>query len=94
MTTTTAVQSSTWISLWKSGQASTFWSNYVLGMVQAFHKSGHTLKGMNMAISGNVPQGTGLSSSASLEMVTGLTLAHPERFRDQQSELALAGQSF
>ena len=74
-------------------EGKTFWSNYVRGMVQAFHKSGHTLKGVNMVISGNVPQGTGLSSSASLEMVTGLTLATLSGFEISNSELALAGQS-
>ncbi len=74
-------------------EGNTFWSNYVRGMVQAFQTAGHTLKGMNMVISGNVPQGAGLSSSASLETVTGLTLSTLSGFTVTKSELALAGQS-
>ncbi|CAM3600253.1 galactokinase [Parendozoicomonas haliclonae] len=69
-----------------------FWSNYVRGMVQAFHKSGYKLRGMNLVIAGNVPQGTGLSSSASLETVTGLTLCTLSDIAISNSELALAGQ--
>ncbi len=74
-------------------EGNTFWSNYVRGMVLAFQTAGHTLKGMNMVIAGNVPQGAGLSSSASLETVTGLTLSTLSGFTVSKSELALAGQS-
>ncbi len=70
-----------------------FWSNYVRGMVQAFQRAGRKIGGVNMVISGNVPQGAGLSSSASLETVTGLTLCALSGQKISNSELALAGQS-
>jgi galactokinase len=47
------------------------WANYVRGVVKYLLEAGHVLTGADMAISGNVPQGAGLSSSASLEVATG-----------------------
>lgn len=44
------------------------WVNYVRGVVQVLLAQGMTLSGVDMAILGNVPQGAGLSSSASLEV--------------------------
>jgi galactokinase len=49
------------------------WSNYVRGVVKHLQLRGHVFKGANLAIAGNVPQGAGLSSSASLEVVIGET---------------------
>lgn len=43
------------------------WSNYVRGVLKMLAEK-HDFQGMEMAITGNVPQGAGLSSSASLEM--------------------------
>ena len=51
------------------------WSNYVRGVAAALAESGLALAGADLAIAGNVPQGAGLSSSASLEVATGLALA-------------------
>ncbi|WP_440874123.1 galactokinase [Thalassotalea sp. PLHSN55] len=44
------------------------WANYVRGVVVELQKRGHVLSGCNIAITGNVPQGAGLSSSAALEV--------------------------
>ncbi|MGL1957463.1 MAG: galactokinase [Colwellia sp.] len=44
------------------------WANYVRGVVSELQKRNHKLKGCNIAITGNVPQGAGLSSSAALEV--------------------------
>ena len=44
------------------------WANYVRGVVSELKKRGCLLKGCNIAITGNVPQGAGLSSSAALEV--------------------------
>jgi galactokinase len=52
----------------KSGQG---WANYVRAMVDALQTAGITLTGANLAITGNVPKGAGLSSSASLEVAVG-----------------------
>ena len=43
------------------------WANYVLGVVKALQKRGHSLGGFNMCIKGDIPIGAGLSSSAALE---------------------------
>lgn len=47
---------------------SKMWANYVRGVVSELIKRGHSLQGCNIAITGNVPQGAGLSSSAALEV--------------------------
>ncbi len=70
------------------------WSNYVRGVAAALVESGLALAGADLAIAGNVPQGAGLSSSASLEMATGLALAALAGVPDHdRTALALAGQS-
>ena len=44
------------------------WADYVRGVVGVMQQTGLPLRGMDMAIVGDIPQGTGLSSSASLEV--------------------------
>jgi galactokinase len=44
------------------------WANYVMGVVLALQNGGHKIKGADMLIYGDVPQGAGLSSSAALEV--------------------------
>ena len=44
------------------------WRNYVRGTLKCLRESNTDFGGVNLAISGNVPQGAGLSSSASFEM--------------------------
>ncbi|WP_105254492.1 galactokinase [Pseudoalteromonas sp. T1lg75] len=44
------------------------WSNYIRGCLRALKARFPDFAGANLAISGNVPRGAGLSSSASLEM--------------------------
>ncbi|MFT3701894.1 MAG: galactokinase [Agriterribacter sp.] len=52
----------------------TSWYYYPLGVIHQFAKAGHTLKGMDMLYFGNIPIGSGLSSSASIEVVTAYAL--------------------
>jgi galactokinase len=44
------------------------WSNYVKGTLQALMNKYPEIKGANLVVTGNVPQGAGLSSSASFEI--------------------------
>jgi len=44
------------------------WSNYVKGTLQALMKKHPNIKGVDFVVIGNVPQGAGLSSSASFEI--------------------------
>lgn len=69
-----------------------FWSNYVRGVATVLMEKSMSLKGVNIAIIGNVPQGAGLSSSACLEVVTGLTLTRMAGLDVSLKELALIGQ--
>lgn len=46
------------------------WSNYVRGVLAVLEQSGYRLGGMDLAYTGNVPIGAGLSSSAAVELVT------------------------
>ncbi|AWL07298.1 galactokinase [Massilia oculi] len=51
--------------------AAPMWSNYVRGVVHELlqrEPAGRSLRGMDMVIAGDVPQGAGLSSSASLSV--------------------------
>lgn len=70
------------------------WTNYPKGVMWAFEKRGVTFEtGVDFMIYGNIPNGSGLSSSASLEVLTGLMLKDMygvEQFSMQ--DLALIGQ--
>ncbi|VUW96560.1 Galactokinase [Streptococcus constellatus] len=49
------------------------WTNYPKGVLHFLQKAGHVIdKGMDIYIFGNIPNGSGLSSSASLELLTGI----------------------
>ena len=54
-----------------SARSDALWANYVRGMVQALLADGWALAGADLAIAGDVPQGAGLSSSASLAVAVG-----------------------
>ena len=70
------------------------WTNYPKGVMWAFEKRGYRLgHGLDILIWGNIPNGSGLSSSASLEVLTGVILKDIFGF-DQVSmvDIALIGQ--
>lgn len=70
------------------------WTNYPKGVMWAFEKRGYRLDhGLDILIWGNIPSGSGLSSSASLEVLTGVILKDIFGF-DQVSmvDIALIGQ--
>ena len=49
------------------------WTNYPKGVLHFLQKAGYVIdKGMDIYVSGNIPNGSGLSSSASLELLTGI----------------------
>ena len=50
------------------------WSNYPLGVINELRKLTHEIEGLDMLYSGDIPNGAGLSSSASIEMVTAFAL--------------------
>ena len=56
--------------------SSSGWPNYVLGVIDELKKDGHVVSGFNMLITGNIPIGAGVSSSAALECATVLAGKH------------------
>jgi galactokinase len=69
------------------------WTNYPLGVIWAFDGRDMRLDcGLDIAIYGNIPNGSGLSSSASLEVVTGYMLKDMYGFDVSNQALALIGQ--
>ncbi len=51
-----------------------YWFNYPLGVIQYFLSAGHQLQGLDLFYYGDIPIGSGLSSSASIEVVTAYAL--------------------
>ena len=70
------------------------WTNYPKGVMWAFEKRGIKLEyGVDFLIYGNIPNGSGLSSSASLEVLTGLMLKDMFGVEElSMQDLALIGQ--
>ena len=69
------------------------WVNYPIGVFAQFMKKGLTFdQGADMLFYGDVPTGAGLSSSAALEVVTGVAINDMYGFGIDKIELALMGQ--
>jgi galactokinase len=68
------------------------WANYVRGVVKHLQKRDKNFSGVDMVISGDVPQGAGLSSSASLEVAVGKVFQHLYHLPLDGAQLALNGQ--
>lgn len=51
------------------------WFNYPLGVIDQLLQEGHTISGLDMLFYGNLPIGAGLSSSASIEVLTGFAIS-------------------
>ena len=68
------------------------WSNYVRGVVKHLMKRSDKFGGVDMVISGNVPQGAGLSSSASLEVAVGTVFQQLYHLPLDGAQIALNGQ--
>lgn len=50
------------------------WANYPKGVIKIMLDKGYVAHGMDILISGNIPNAAGLSSSASLEVLTGVII--------------------
>ena len=69
------------------------WTEYPKGIIWTFHKRGFLLPaGADILYYGDIPSGSGLSSSASLEVLTGLMLRDTYGFHISMTDLALIGQ--
>lgn len=64
------------------------WANHLRGMIAALSWVGLSATGADIAFAGDLPQGSGLSSSASLAVALGLTLAGPAADRQALARAA------
>ncbi|MGV2987442.1 galactokinase [Vibrio sp. E150_011] len=75
-----------------SFQPNKMWANYIRGVVKFLLVRGYKIGGADIAVSGNVPQGAGLSSSAALEVVIGQTFKTLYDLDISQADIALNSQ--
>ena len=68
------------------------WGRYVTGVAWALQENGYTLSGWEGVLSGNVPIGSGLSSSAALEMAVARAFAAVSGFAWQPTRMAQMAQ--
>jgi len=69
------------------------WSNYVRGVAQGLLDRGLPLRGADLLIDSDIPLGSGLSSSAALEVAVGYALQRLNRQSLPGEELALLAQA-
>ena len=76
-----------------SYQKSDNWANYPKGMIDAFNTHGYTVdSGFDVLYFGNIPNGAGLSSSASIELATGVLLETLFDLKIDRVEMVKLGQ--
>ncbi|MCC5843235.1 MAG: galactokinase [Verrucomicrobia bacterium] len=68
------------------------WCEYIKGVAAALKKRGHTLQGWDGAMLGNVPRGSGLSSSAALELAAAKAFCEVSNIPWDPVEMAVVGQ--
>jgi galactokinase len=68
------------------------WANYVIGVLAGLQAHGETQTGFNGMFLGNIPLGAGLSSSAALEMCSGLALGKLYGIEVDALDMAKIGQ--
>lgn len=68
------------------------WANYPKGMINYLIEAGHSInQGMDILVYGNIPNGAGLSSSASIELLTGVIVTDLFDLKCDMLELILTG---
>jgi galactokinase len=68
------------------------WTNYILGVADQLKTNDYKIRGFNLAIDGDVPIGSGLSSSAAVECATGFALNEIFALGIDKKNLAFIGQ--
>ncbi|MDR2843669.1 MAG: galactokinase [Candidatus Symbiothrix sp.] len=69
------------------------WAQYIFGVAREMTKRGKKINGFDIVISGDVPLGAGMSSSAALESAVGFALNDIFNLGFDRFELALIGQA-
>ena len=73
-------------------QGDSQWGNYIRAVAYVFKRQGHQLCGVDLLIDSNVPQGSGLSSSAALEVAVGGVFNELCQLNLTAEQIALLGQ--
>lgn len=68
------------------------WANYILGVIEQFQEKGFSIPSFDFAFTGTIPPGSGLSSSAALEMVCAYAINETLGLGLNRTELALLSQ--
>lgn len=68
------------------------WMDYVVGVVRELHHARHTVRGADLFITGDIPMGAGLGSSASLEMAALMAFQALNEFTISPEEMPRLGQ--
>ena len=68
------------------------WGNYIRAVAFVLKRAGHNLSGADLLIDSNVPQGSGLSSSAALEVAVAGMFNHIAQLGLKEEQIALFGQ--
>lgn len=69
------------------------WTNYPKGVIWTMQEKGYPIeRGLDILFLGNIPNGSGLSSSASIEVLTGFVLKELFSLEVDMVQLALLGQ--
>jgi galactokinase len=69
------------------------WINYPMGVLNEFRKRAREIDGLDLLYSGDIPNGAGLSSSASIEMVTAYAMNELFEFGFERMELVKLSQN-
>lgn len=64
------------------------WFNYPLGVINQLLQDDHTISGMDMFFYGNLPIGAGLSSSASIEVLTAFAISELFQLNIDKKDIA------
>ncbi|HSK63086.1 MAG TPA: galactokinase family protein, partial [Pyrinomonadaceae bacterium] len=73
----------------KNPRARGHWSDYAIGVAVTLERAGHRLHGAHLQIGSEVPVGSGLSSSAAVEVATASALTANSNLTIGRRELAL-----
>lgn len=68
------------------------WGEYIKGVAWALQENGYALRGWDGVLTGNVPKGAGLSSSAALELVTARAFEQVSGFAWDTAQMAKLSQ--
>ncbi|MEQ1642710.1 MAG: galactokinase [Pyrinomonadaceae bacterium] len=76
-----------------NSEARTDWGRFVQGVAVLTEQAGHTLSGADLLIASDIPLGSGLSSSAALEVAVGFALRSLVSLDIDRMELARVGRA-